>query len=84
VSAIPILTAARSQEAIKAEWSETDLNAGLWVPAHKIKMKRTNKVPLSSPALDVLTRAPSMFMSDRSVFPGQSKGLRCAPERSKL
>jgi integrase len=76
-----ILTASRSQEAIKAEWSEIDLDARLWtIPAHKIKMKRVHKVPLSAAALAVLDQAALMFGVGRYVFPGATKG---SPQSSR-
>jgi integrase len=69
-----ILTAARSQEAIKTTWDEIDLNAGLWtIPAERMKKRRVHKVPLSSQALDVLAQARDMC-DGRFVFPGSIKG----------
>jgi integrase len=70
-----ILTAARSQEAIRVEWDEIDMSQQLWVvPAHRMKKRRIHKVPLSAQALDVLTQARDTFMSDRLVFPGLTRG----------
>jgi integrase len=75
-----ILTAARSQEAIRAQWSEIDMSARLWtIPAERMKKRRVHKVPLSSPALDVLHEARDMFMSDTFVFPGATKGSPMSP-----
>jgi integrase len=70
-----ILTAARSQEAIKATWDEIDMGSGLWVvPAERMKKRRLHKVPLSSQALDVLHEARDMFEAGKFVFPGLTKG----------
>jgi integrase len=70
-----ILTATRSQEAIKVAWDEIDVGARLWtIPAERMKKRRIHKVPLSLPALDVLTQARDMFGEGRFVFPGATKG----------
>ena len=51
-----ILTAARTNEVIQAEWSEFDLNRKTWaVPAERMKSKRSHRVPLSAAAVAVLT-----------------------------
>lgn len=53
---VVILTAARTNEVIKAEWSEIDLARSTWVvPAERMKSKRSQRVPLSAPAVAVLT-----------------------------
>ena len=50
-----ILTAARTQEAIGARWSEIDLDAGVWtIPAARMKAKRDHRVPLSHRVVDML------------------------------
>jgi len=52
-----ILSAARSGEALGATWAEIDLSTKLWtVPAHRMKAGVEHIVPLSSAAVDVLTR----------------------------
>jgi integrase len=71
-----ILTAARSGEIRMAAWSEVDLDAKLWtIPAERMKAGRAHVVPLSQPALDILTRA-SAFREARSdlIFPGRVSG----------
>lgn len=68
-----ILTAARSGEVRGAQWSEFDLDAGVWtVPAERMKAKREHRVPLSVPALQILKAQPVQAGS-AIVFPG-SKG----------
>ena len=53
--AFAVLTATRSQEVLKARWSEVDLDAGIWtVPAGRMKMRREHRVPLSPPAIKLL------------------------------
>jgi integrase len=76
-----ILTASRSQEAIRVEWADIDLGARLWVvPEHKIKMRRAHKVP-SAPALALLAQARDLFGSEGFVFPGATKG---SPASSRI
>lgn len=52
-----ILTAARSGEVRGMIWAEVDSAAALWiVPGARMKGGREHRVPLSPPALDLLTR----------------------------
>ncbi|WP_082513992.1 site-specific integrase [Methylobacterium sp. Leaf465] len=70
-----ILTAARTGEVLGMTWSEIDMNARLWmVPAQRMKAGREHRVPLSDPALAVLTRAKAISTSGELVFPGRSQG----------
>ena len=73
-----ILTAARSGEVRGAVWQEMDLDAATWtIPAERMKAEREHRVPLSEPALAVLSEMSAMRTSpDPStlVFPGQSEG----------
>lgn len=85
-----ILTAVRSIEARGARWEEIDLDAATWtIPASRMKNKRGHRVPLSKPALDVLSEARGLspdlvFPSPRSVKPltdvAVSKALRRATD----
>jgi integrase len=69
-----ILTAARSQEVIKATWDEIDLNARLWtIPAERMKKRRIHKVPLSDATFAVLEQARDVS-DGRFVFGGTIKG----------
>jgi integrase len=53
--AFAVLTAARSQEVLKARWSEVDLDDGVWtVPAERMKMRREHRVPLSAVTVELL------------------------------
>lgn len=64
-----IYTAARSGEVRHADWSEIDLDAALWVrPADKMKAGEAHTVPLSAPALAILTAIPETRRTGR-VFP---------------
>lgn len=50
-----ILTAARTNEVIRAQWAEFDRSRCVWVvPAERMKSKREHRVPLSGPVVDLL------------------------------
>ena len=68
-----ILTTARTNEVVQAEWSEFDLDLGIWiVPAERMKSKREHRVPLSKAARAILESAKGR--GNRYVFPGQKRG----------
>lgn len=68
-----ILTAARTNEVIQAEWSEFDLDRRTWVtPAERMKSKREHRVPLSDAAVSLLKAVDGS--SQRYVFPGHKRG----------
>jgi len=55
-----ILTAARTNEVVGAQWSEIDMAAKVWViPANRMKMEHEHRVPLSDRALDLLRTLPT-------------------------
>ena len=50
-----ILTAARTSEVLRAEWSEFDLAERVWtIPAERMKAGKEHRVPLSDAALAIL------------------------------
>ncbi|HSV81748.1 MAG TPA: integrase arm-type DNA-binding domain-containing protein [Ramlibacter sp.] len=56
---LTILTVARSGETRGAEWSEFDLEGGMWiVPASRMKAGGEHRVPLTSPAISLLKALP--------------------------
>ena len=58
---LTILTATRTSETIGAQWSELDLEAGVWtVPAARMKAKRDHRVPLSPRAVELLRALPRL------------------------
>ena len=68
-----ILTVARTNEVIQAEWSEFDLDLNIWtVQAERMKSKRVHRVPLSDAAVAVLREVKGL--SPRYVFPGHRGG----------
>jgi integrase len=67
-----VLTAARTSEALLAEWSEFDLDAGTWsVPATRMKAKEPHIVFLSASALDLLVSLRGA--DERFVFPSPGR-----------
>jgi len=71
-----LLTGARLGEALKARWSNIDLERGVWTkPSHHTKQKRTEHIPLSGPALALLTEMRSKANpSEKNLFPGNATG----------
>lgn len=67
-----ILTAARSGEVRGAQWNELDLAARTWtVPSIRMKAGTCHVVPLSEPAVAILTHlAPLQLHRESIVFPG--------------
>jgi len=69
-----ILTATRTGEVLGAQWSEIDLEAGIWaIPPERMKAKREHRVPLSAAALEVLRALPRIEGSPY-LFPGARHG----------
>jgi integrase len=85
-----LLTGARRGEMLSARWSEFDLAAGVWVkPSAHTKQAKTHRVPLSAPALALLTemRAEAQKELRRGgktefLFPGQGDGPIQEPKRA--
>ncbi len=70
-----VLTAARSAEVRGAVWSEISLEEATWtIPAERMKAAREHRVPLSEPAVDVLSQARRHSDGSRWVFPAESGG----------
>jgi integrase len=66
-----ILTATRTSEVRFASWSEIDLRARLWIiPAARMKADRHHRIPLSEPAVAILT---GLDRSNDLVFPGMGQ-----------
>jgi integrase len=69
-----ILTACRLGEALRATWSECDLEAAEWtIPASRMKGRREHRVPLSPQAVELLRSLyredgnPYLFISTRTA-----------------
>lgn len=68
------LTFVRTNELIGAEWSEIDLDSGVWVvPAERMKMKAEHVVPLAKQAKVIFTELKDLSRGSRFVFPGRSR-----------
>ncbi|MFP7571758.1 tyrosine-type recombinase/integrase [Marivita sp. S2033] len=66
-----ILTATRTSEVLKADWSEFDLEEGLWViPAERMKMEREHRIPLPQRALEIVEEVSALGLQGSYVFPG--------------
>jgi integrase len=71
---LTIYCASRSGEILGATWAEFDLDNAVWaIPATRMKAGRQHRVPLSAPALSLVTALREASTSD-FVFPGQKPG----------
>ena len=79
-----LLTGSRAGEVLKAAWDQFDLERGVWTkPSHSTKQKRTEHVPLSEQAIQLLkTMMPEILTGP--LFPGASGGNRVSLRRPWL
>jgi integrase len=69
-----ILTGARADEVVSAQWKDFDLKAEVWtVPALSMKGRMPHRVPLVGRALVILREMSEIRNSD-FVFPGRFRG----------
>ena len=79
------LTACRSGEARGAKWDEVDLEKAIWiVPGERTKTGKEHRVPLSSQALKVLTKAQEFSGESTLVFPSPTRKVLSDSTISKL
>lgn len=65
-----ILTATRTRETLQAQWPEFDLNDRSWtIPAERMKARRPHRIPLSPPAIAILTHVQPLRGPASWVFP---------------
>lgn len=70
-----ILTAARTNEVLRAEWPEVDFERSVWtIPAARMKAGREHRVPLARPAMHLLRSAREICAGSSFVFPGRTIG----------
>lgn len=70
-----ILTAARTNEALGATWSEVDIDAAVWtIPADRMKARRDHRVPLSEAAVALLQAMPREQGCDFVFISPMAKG----------
>ncbi|MBI1650111.1 tyrosine-type recombinase/integrase [Hyphomicrobium sulfonivorans] len=69
-----IFTACRTGEVTGARWDEIDLTEQLWsIPGERTKSGRQHRVPLSKPAMTLLTNLPCV-KNEPFIFPGGKEG----------
>ena len=67
-----LLTGARRGEVLSATWDQFDLEAGVWIkPSAHTKQKTEHRVPLSAPAMQLLSDMKEKAETDY-VFPGKN------------
>ncbi len=67
-----LLTGARRGEVLSATWDQFDLEAGVWTkPSAHTKQKSEHRVPLSAPAVQLLSDMMATSAGD-CLFPGKS------------
>lgn len=67
----------RPGELRKAEWSEIDIEAGLWcIPPEKMKMKQPHIVPLCKQAIEILEALHPLTGRSKYVFPSDRSAAR--------
>lgn len=65
-----VVTMVRKSELIESEWSEFDLDKGIWrIPAERMKKDREHWVFLSVQAVSMLRELRTLSHSERFVFP---------------
>ena len=71
-----LLTGARIGEVLASRWSDVDMERGVWIkPSHHTQQKRTEHLPLSVPALALLSRMRDRAEGDgQFLFPGNAPG----------
>ncbi|HEX2996533.1 MAG TPA: site-specific integrase, partial [Anaerolineales bacterium] len=68
------LTFVRTQELLKARWTEFDLDNAVWkISADRMKKDRVHIVPLSHQAVTILRQLKQMAGEKHFVFPGLNK-----------
>jgi integrase len=72
-----LLTGSRKNEVLGATWEQFDLGRGVWTkPSHSTKEHKTEVVPLSEAARDLLTSMASRSSPRRYLFPGRNGSHR--------
>ncbi len=67
-----MLTGARRGEVLSATWDQFDLAGGVWTkPSAHTKQRKEHRVPLSAPAIQLLTEIAETTDGDH-VFPGRN------------
>ncbi|QEE37989.1 MULTISPECIES: site-specific integrase [unclassified Methylobacterium] len=84
-----LLTAQRRHEVSAMVWSELDHDAALWIlPGERTKNGLAHEVPLSAPALTIVSQRPEvedrqyLFGKGKGPFSGYSRAKRALDKRS--
>lgn len=73
----------RPGELRQAEWSEFDLDGGVWIiPVARMKMRREHRKPLSAAAVAILREVHKLTGRGRLVFPSVQSTLRPMSENT--
>lgn len=71
---LTILCATRTNETLNAQWSEFDLENGIWIiPAERMKAGKEHRIPLPAAAIEMLEELPRID-GNPYVFPGAKQG----------
>jgi integrase len=77
------LTFVRPGELRAAEWTEFDLDGGVWaIPGEKMKMKRPHRVPLAPQAVAILRELQKITGTGKFLFPSIRSADRCMSENT--
>jgi integrase len=77
------LTLTRPGELRAAQWTEFDLEAGVWaIPLERMKMKRPHRVPLAPQALTILRDLQKLTGGGKYLFPSVRTPMRCMSENT--
>jgi integrase len=77
------LTAARTNEGLKATWNEIDFTTAIWtISSKRMKAKREHRVPLAARCIEILKSAKNLSPMSEFVFTGRD-GVR-APSNMTL
>ncbi len=69
-----ILTATRSSEVLHAQWTEFDLDGGVWIiPADRMKAEKEHRIPLPELAIKLLRFIPR-HADEPYLFPSRAYG----------
>lgn len=73
---LQLLTGARIGEVLSSRWQDYDLKRGVWTkPSHHTKQKRTEHLPLSGAAVELLTAMKATADgTEQLLFPGRVPG----------
>jgi integrase len=70
-----MMTGCRPGEAMQAEWTEFDAEPRYWIkPSTHVKQRKTHRLPLNPPALELVDRLRATRTVGKWVFPGNVPG----------